>query len=447
MASIAGSHFDATASTTVNVVETWDGTNLPPPVAEEFNLEIWTGAAPVPTSPAPGYQGLALLDPGGASITLVSGEFRVGDTVVGAGGSLDMLTANGDNETIQGAPLPVIDDDNPLRSFAAIRGIGQIFFVNGDNDDAIGGGEDLIFVNGDHDMVNAVGDDLIQMNSGNVSVNGGSGNDTILAYGGSNDDTVCGQTGSDTTLLWGANELVDGGSGSDTIMAFAGSTNDTVDAATGDQDVLLFDANDTVNGGSGSDTVGLYSSHETFSGQTGQYSIVATGNNETIDGGSGTGMIGAFGNNDAITAGAGGADSITAVGNSDTISAATTANAAGTMIAIYGDNTVLNLGNMDAVSIGGSQNTVNAGLHAGNQDNSSVNLLYGAQTFVDNGQQFADTVVGFSQVEGDRIHLTHGDTVCTAQSTNNGQDTLVTLSDSSTIRLVGISHFDVNFLS
>src|SRR6185312_1251011 len=111
MASIAGSQFDATAGATpVNVVETTDGT-LPPPTPGVFNLEIWTGPpGTAPSTPAPGYQGLAVLSDGGLQLDLITGAFAVTDNGTGN----DTLIAHGDNETISGgaANVTLILDGN-----------------------------------------------------------------------------------------------------------------------------------------------------------------------------------------------------------------------------------------------------------------------------------------------------------------------------------------------
>jgi hypothetical protein len=104
MASIPGSLFDATTGgQPVNVVETTGG-SLPPTVPGAFNLEVWTGPpGTAPSTPAPGYQGLAILGVGGQELTLVSGAFAVTDNGTGN----DTLIANGSNETISGGSANV----------------------------------------------------------------------------------------------------------------------------------------------------------------------------------------------------------------------------------------------------------------------------------------------------------------------------------------------------
>jgi hypothetical protein len=78
-----------------------------------------------------------------------------------------------------------------------------------------------------------------------------------------------------------------------------------------------------------------------------------------------------------------------------------------------------------------------------------INLLSAANAlFLDQTGVYADTIANFSQPNGDRIQLTT-DTVANAlahsQQVNGGQDTLITLSDNSTILLKGVSSIDSSF--
>ena len=77
----------------INVVTTADGTNLPPPIGGEFNLEVVT--SPHGTSyPLPlGYQGVALLSDQGHALNMLTGNYAV--------------WANGDgSDTIQAGSSP-----------------------------------------------------------------------------------------------------------------------------------------------------------------------------------------------------------------------------------------------------------------------------------------------------------------------------------------------------
>src|SRR5271155_3440957 len=102
MASIPGSQFVATAAL-VNVAETSNGT-LPPPVSGDLNLEIWTGPpGSAPTSPAPGYEGLAILTDGGRELDLISGTFGVTDN----GSGDDVINVYGTDESASGGSAAV----------------------------------------------------------------------------------------------------------------------------------------------------------------------------------------------------------------------------------------------------------------------------------------------------------------------------------------------------
>lgn len=368
MASIPGSQYVVTANgETVRIVETANRHNLPPPIAGQFNLEVWTGFGPAPHSPAPGYNGLAVLSPTG-DITLVSGAFEVQDA--STGGVTHTMTAAGSNETIAAGP-----------------GNNDRLILTGNNDEAIGGGRDTIDAFGNGETIRGVGDDLIQLWGDRESVQGGSGNDTILVHSGSEHDTVRAGSGNDVILVQGDHDLIRGGRGNDTIVVFGGAGHDTIDPGGGKDVVLVAASNITVNGGAGGDTIGLFGDHDAYVGGRGPDTVLA------------------FGEHDAITLGRGG-----------------------------------------SVTVAGSHNTINAGANAFG-DHDTVTLLAGSQEFVDNGQVFADTVIGFNAAGGDRIHLTHHDKVASTGLVNGGHDTLITLSDNSTILLKGITHIGKSFFS
>jgi hypothetical protein len=90
-----------------------------------------------------------------------------------------------------------------------------------------------------------------------------------------------------------------------------------------------------------------------------------------------------------------------------------------------------------------------SGSNAG-ANHARINLSGTNMTVVDGPNRYADTVVGFDQGSGDRLHLTT-DTVANAvahsTAVNGGQDTLITLSDGSTLLLKGITHIDNTFFS
>lgn len=443
MASITGSHFIALADESVNIAES-SGGHLPPPIAGAFNLEVWTGSGPPPSLPAPGYNGLAVLG-GAGQVTLVSGSYEVQDT---AGGNVtDTLTADGDAQTIAGGP-----------------GNNDVFIVNGTGDVVIGGGQDTIDVYGDGATVSGVGNDLIQLSGDRESVDGGTGNDTILVLSDSKHDTINAGPGADLIQVSGHNDFVDGNGGNDTIMVLSGAGNDTIEAdggrntvivnasgntvigGSGNNTITVNASGNTVTGGGGNNTVNLNATRDEYSGGTGRYTIDVSANKDTVIGGSGTGTIISTANNDVLSAGTGGADTIDATGNNNTISGGTAPSAAGGSIASFGNNDVINLGRSGTVLVGGSQDTINAGANSSG-DFDTISFASGTQQFVDNGQVFVDTVTGFNEAAGDRIHLAPRDTVSSTALVNGGHDTLITLSDASTILLKGVTNVTHSFFT
>jgi Ca2+-binding RTX toxin-like protein len=209
MASIPGSHFIATEpGKTVNAVET-SGGHLPPPKNGDFNLEVWTGnPADAPSSPAHGYQGLAVLSDGGKQIDLISGAYDVTDQGLG----FDSIIASGDDQTISGGAANVT------------------LTITGQQDVANGGGTDTITVTGNFDTVNGNGNDLITVFGTNDSVAGGGGNDTINIFG--LFDSVTAGSGNELIDVFGSSDRVVAGSGNDTINLFGSNLSSPAATAT-----------------------------------------------------------------------------------------------------------------------------------------------------------------------------------------------------------------------
>src|SRR5262249_46600560 len=132
--------------------------------------------------------------------------------------------------------------------------------------------------------------------------------------------------------------------------------------------------------------------------------------------------------------------------NSDTVNGGSGAD----LINVFGSSSQINQGTgSDTINVIGNADTVTAGSSAGTNQG-TVNFLGSNMTVADGGNPFTDTVFGFDQATGDRIHLTT-DTVANAVAhstqVNGGADTLVTLSDGSTILLKGVTHIDSSFFS
>jgi hypothetical protein len=234
---------------------------------------------------------------------------------------------------------------------------------------------------------------------------------------------VLSPSGLQLDLIAGAFAVTDNGTGSDTINAFGN--------------------NETIAGGSAGVSLNLYGNDGAALGGSGPAAIAVSGNNDSVNGGSGDDTINVIGTGDTITAGSG-SDTINVVANFDTIDGGT---GPSEVINVVGTSDFIKLGTgSDTVAVSGSADTVTAGAAAGSSQG-LVTFSGSNMTFVDGGAQFADTVVGFDQAAGDRIHLTNGDTVATSTQVNGGQDTLITLSDNSTILLKGVTHVDSSFFS
>lgn len=196
--------------------------------------------------------------------------------------------------------------------------------------------------------------------------------------------------------------------------------------------------------GVGDDTLSAYGANETVDGGSAIAALNLFGSAETARGGSGADTINVLGNNDLAIGGTG-SDTINVAGSFDTVDGGSD-----DLINLIGSSSQINQGTgLDTINVVGSDDTVSAGAQAGTNEG-LVNFLGGNMIFADAGNQFTDTVVGFDQAAGDRIHLT-SDTVANALAhsaqVNGGADTLITLTDGSTILLKGVSHIDTGFFA
>jgi hypothetical protein len=179
--------------------------------------------------------------------------------------------------------------------------------------------------------------------------------------------------------------------------------------------------------GSGSDTISAFGTNETITGSAAGVTLNLLGNQNTAQAGSGSDTINASGSFDTVGAGSG-AELINVSGSSD----------------------LINLGTgSDTVNVAGAGDTVTSGVNPGGNQ-ALINLAGSNVTLAEGPNKYADTVVGFDQAAGDRIHLTTEtvtNAVANSTQVNGGLDTLITLSDGSTILLKGISHIDSTFFS
>ncbi len=176
-------------------------------------------------------------------------------------------------------------------------------------------------------------------------------------------------------------------------------------------------------------------------GNVGNDTIWSIGSNVVVSDTTPGNLFGEIGDNDTITGGPGG-DTIWTIGNNESIAGGV----GNDLFGLLGDNSTIDGGGgNDTVYVSGDHDTV-----AGGSGNSEVVFGGTNHTLLDNAGVYNDTVVGFEQSAGDRIHLTTdtvADALAHSSQVNGGQDTLITLSDGSTILLKGVAHIDNSFFS
>jgi len=350
MASVPGGKYSFAAVQPVNLVLTPDGNNVPPPIAGDFNLEIFTATN---GTLAAGYQGSAFA-PGGkfdasgnvlaASITLGSGAFSVDDT-----GGDDSITAGSGNQTVVGGFGDTITGGSgPLD---VIAGVGSTVLV-GDN--ATNVTVDITKGSSLVDMGAAGGNVFADSVAGSSdTVNAGSGSTAIVfganvtVSGIATSDTYTVQSAAGATLTGAAANVAAVGAANDTISLGA-VTGATVNGLAGPELITLGAGTNIVYGGAG----------DTVDNGSGTTSLVGPSNESLNLSGAGAGNYTLAGASGSMS---GGADSIyVGLGGiaGDTVTLGTLADA--TVSAVTGGN-LINLGSGPSTVFGGKGDTVNAG--------------------------------------------------------------------------------------
>jgi Ca2+-binding RTX toxin-like protein len=321
----------------VNVVTTANGTNLPPAVAGEFNLELVTSPSGSAYTAPSTYQGLALLPGGtGLALQLLTGSLVVvdtgsGDTITLGAGAQTVIGAKGDtitggsvSELVNGlAGSQLIDGGSGssiLWGAAADTIVGSA--AASGSSTIIGGAGDTITGGAGSDLVNAlVSGELVNGGAGSTTIWGGVG-DTILGGAGSGlvdgtagDEKIAGSGGSGAyTILGGAGDTITGGAGPTTIV---GARGDTVSGGPGSLLVNGLAGGQQIGGGTGNMTV-WGGSGDNIVGGSGVNSLFGQAGN-TIIGGAGGGLIDGSLGSQLITGGFGTAAYIILGGAGDTI--------------------------------------------------------------------------------------------------------------------------------
>ncbi len=187
------------------------------------------------------------------------------DRLVGNGGDDVFVAGDGDDLMIGGAGADSFDGGNGIDTVSYIKAGQAVYIHMGDTaqntGDALGDsytsieivegssfadtliGDATSFVGGDGD------DDITGYSVGDVSVDGGLGNDTIHTAEG--DDTIIGGQGNDSVFTYEGADILLLGDGDD--YAISGDDNDTVEGGAGADEVYGGAGNDTLIGGTGSD--------------------------------------------------------------------------------------------------------------------------------------------------------------------------------------------------
>lgn len=172
------------------------------------------------------------------------------------------------------------------------------------------------------------GDDTIYNSGAFASINGGAENDTI--YNSAGYASISGGAGSDTIYSEGQNNVINGGDGADEIDN------------RGDYS--------TVVGGADNDVIRSYGAGSSLNGGSGADSIISYGTDATLEGGGGNDTLTGSSNADVIVFGTGGgADVVTNFGTNDTLKISSGAISGAS---VDGNDVVVNVGS-DSIRLQG----------------------------------------------------------------------------------------------
>ncbi len=187
--------------------------------------------------------------------------------------------------------------------------------------------------------------------------------------------------------------------------------------------------------------IGVIGNQDSLSGgNTGNDTIWSIGDTVSLTDTTANNLFGVIGNNDTLTAGPSG-DTLWAIGDNEVVNGGAVG---GDLIGVIGNNSSISGGaGNDTVYASGTGDTVGGGAGSTFIAWSGTN-----HTLLDNNSVYNDTVVGFDNAAGDTIKISGtGHTVASTASQNGGQDTLITLSDNSTILLKGVTTVNNGFFS
>ncbi len=156
--------------------------------------------------------------------------------------------------------------------------------IGGEGDDHINGfrGSDILEGNaGDDELIGGSGWDDLDGGSGDDFLDGGSGSDDLV--GGDGDDELIGGSGWDDLDGGSGDDFLDGGSGSDDL--FGGDGNDDLIGGGGWDDLDGGTGNDLLDGGDGLDDLEGGEGNDTLLGGDGRDDLSGGAGEDTLDGG------------------------------------------------------------------------------------------------------------------------------------------------------------------
>tara|TARA_R110002072_G_scaffold146075_1_gene292773 strand:- start:26496 stop:29384 length:2889 start_codon:yes stop_codon:yes gene_type:complete len=284
-----------------------------------------------------GGRGVDLLD-GGDGSDVVNGQGGLGDTVAGGGGGADTLRGDSSDTLLAGPSGSTPGDSGSgggglsgTTLTVALPSAGGTFtvLVSGGQIQVTpsGGGDALIdevFAGINSIILNGgTGDDAVVLDAtlsgfaGQLTFNGGAGNDSlnssavsigVVFNGGDGDDTVTGGSGNDTVNGGAGNDSLSTGAGSDSVNA--GSGNDFVDAGADADTVFGQDGDDSLIGGTGDDFLNGNAGNDTIAGGDDNDTLLGGAGMDSLDGGLGNDIVRGQGGDPDTVIGGGGVDTV-----------------------------------------------------------------------------------------------------------------------------------------
>jgi len=408
------------------------------PTGATANVASVTGAGSA-GSPVSGTLNAAVYSSvaGGATIDLPTG-FAVGYLLSGAASLQDTtggasLIATAANDSLVGAANDTLFGGNS----------GETLFATTGAETLIGGtGNNAFFLGASDALVTSQGNDIITGSSAAETINASG---SVLYFGTSGATTFNASTGSDTIIGGNTGNTVTGGGGGQLIF---GSSSLNYIGGAGAATIIGGGGGNTITGGSGNELI-FASSSLTYTGTGGAATIIGGGGPMNVNLGSGGGVVyGSPNGSDTIASGSGTAI-LVGGGQGDLLTASGSAN--DTMVAGGGAETLSGAGSTgNLVLFGGPGSDSLVGGAGGNlfiAESGNETLVGGGSSdsyvfIATPGTTRTDVIVGFNP-NVDAIGLfgygaePGADQAALASATISGGNTLVSLTDGTTIVFTG----------